>query len=74
MLRGWLSQPNVVAVEPEPAHLDLLAHVASKADIRGDMVNDAHIAALAMDYGATVVTFDSDFALLGVDIFRPRAA
>lgn len=74
IIRGWLDEPHVVALDPEPPHLDFLDHLASRADISGNTANDAHIAAIAMDYGATIVTYDTDFALFGVDILRPRAA
>ena len=44
--------------------------VASQA--HGRLVVDAYLAALASEYGATVVTFDRDFARFdGVEVLRP---
>jgi predicted nucleic acid-binding protein len=35
----------------------------SYSGIGGHLVNDAHLATLALQYGATVITYDHDFAL-----------
>ncbi|MEZ5137155.1 MAG: DUF5615 family PIN-like protein [Acidimicrobiales bacterium] len=38
----------------------------------GNLTSDAHLAALAVEHGATVVTFDADFArFAGVPWRRP---
>ena len=59
--RGWLSQPAAIIVEPTPRHVDLLAGLLADAGTAGNLVNDAHLAALALEHGATLVSFDTDF-------------
>ena len=62
IVRGWLSHPHVIAVEPDEHHLRRMAELLTAAGGRGgNLANDAHLAALALSWGATVITFDSDF-------------
>ena len=51
---------------PNPSRRDLLAAASlgtllAASGGRGNLVNDAHIAALAIEHGATVSSFDGDF-------------
>jgi len=39
----------------------------------GNLVADAHLAALAIEHRATVATFDRDFERFGVSTHRPEA-
>lgn len=68
-LKGWFSLPGVVPVEPGPQHLDLLSKIMTGR--RECDATDAHIAAIAQERGATVVTFDRDFARFEVPVARP---
>ncbi len=61
VIRHWLGQPPAVIIEPTPRHVDLLAGLLAEAGTAGNIVNDAHLAALALEHGATLVTFDADF-------------
>jgi uncharacterized protein len=61
ILRGWLSQPAAITVEPTSRHIDVLAGLLAEAGTAGNLVNDAHLAAIAVEHAATVVTFDADF-------------
>jgi toxin-antitoxin system PIN domain toxin len=56
------AHPSTIWVNPGRQHLRLLEELCRGADARGDLVSDAVIAALAMEAGATVVTYDRDFA------------
>jgi uncharacterized protein len=58
----WLGQPSAVSVDPTPRHLSILAGLLRDSGAGGNLVTDAHLAALALDHQATVVTFDRDFA------------
>jgi len=58
---SWLEQPNVDFLGPGERHWDILGSVISEADAHGKLVVDAHIAALALEYGGTVYTNDRDF-------------
>lgn len=67
----WLSQPSAVVLEPTPRHHALLAGLLA-AGTGGNLVNDAHLAALALEHGGTVVSYDTDFARFeGVAVQRP---
>ena len=59
--RAWLSQPQAVVVEPTTRHLDVLAGLLASAGTAGNLVSDAHLAALAVEHAAELVTFDADF-------------
>ena len=40
--------------------------------VGGDLVNDAHLAALAVEHAAAIVTYDNDFTrFAGVRTLRP---
>lgn len=57
----WFEAPNVVSIEPGPNHLTYLRRNLVAAGEGGNLVPDAHIAALAMEYDAEVHSHDSDF-------------
>lgn len=57
----WLGQPAAVLVQPSERHLSLLRGLLATAGTAGNLVNDAHLAALALEHGAEVVSFDRDF-------------
>ncbi|MGI8675660.1 MAG: PIN domain-containing protein [Nocardioidaceae bacterium] len=68
----WLGAPSALVVEPTPRHLPLLAGLLGSARTAANLVTDAHLAALALEYGARVVSFDRDFARFeGVPLLRP---
>lgn len=68
----WLRSPAAMVIEPTPRHLALLAGLLDGAGTAGNLVNDAHLAALALEHRATVVSFDRDFARFeGVALQRP---
>jgi hypothetical protein len=58
----WLGRPTAVVVEPTERHLSTLSELLGKAGTGGNLVNDAHLAALAINHGADVMSFDADFA------------
>jgi toxin-antitoxin system PIN domain toxin len=47
-----------------PGYWDSLKRLLESAPIRANLVSDAHIAAIALNEGATVVTLDRDFKRL----------
>lgn len=73
-VRQWLDQPGAVTIQPPPHHPEILASLLTTAKTAGNLVNDAHLAALAIAHRGTVVTFDSDFDRFeGVRWLRPTA-
>lgn len=57
----WLALPNVFTPEPTHRHAGILHELLAEAD-RPEHVPDAHVAALAIEYGLTLQTTDRDFA------------
>lgn len=71
-VEGWLDAPPAVTLEPGRRHLLLLRGLLERAGTAGNLVGDAHLAALALEHGATVVSFDRDFARFeGLALRRP---
>jgi toxin-antitoxin system PIN domain toxin len=59
--RGWLDAPAAVEIHPTARHLDILRGLLAPIGTAANLVNDAHLAALAVEHGATLVSFDRDF-------------
>ena len=69
---GWLAAPAVIAPEPDARHSTRLRELLDATGRGGNLVNDAHLAALALQHRASVITFDSDFGRFpGVTWERP---
>lgn len=72
LVEYWLASPNAVTVDPTRRHLSLLRGLLEGAGSAGNLVNDAHLAALALEHGATLVSFDRDFQRFeGLRLLRP---
>jgi uncharacterized protein len=61
----WLSAPSAVLVNPTARHADLLARMLAQVGTGANLVNDAHLAALAVEHRASIVSHDRDFARFG---------
>jgi len=61
IVRSWLAQPAAVVVDPTARHVDVLAGLLAEAGTAANLVNDAHLAALALEHDSVLVTFDADF-------------
>ncbi len=57
----WLSHPNVHIVDPGERHAGILGRILLTLGTAGNLTNDAHLAALAIEHNAEVATFDRDF-------------
>ncbi|MDM4761571.1 PIN domain-containing protein [Galbitalea sp. SE-J8] len=69
---AWLARPNVVTLDPDARHLIRMRQALAATGRGGNLVNDAHLAALALQFDAVVGTFDSDFGRFpGVRWERP---
>ena len=62
VLGSWHANRSAVSVEPTRRHLPILSSLLTAAGTAGNLVGDAHLAALALDHDATVISFDRDFA------------
>ena len=61
-MQTWLAQSSATIVEPTSRHLSVLGGLLVTAGTAGNLVNDAHLAALAIENAAELVSYDSDFA------------
>jgi uncharacterized protein len=61
-VEDWLSRPAAWIPVPGPAHQQVLAEIVRACHPTGNLVPDAHLAALAREHGLTVVSTDTDFA------------
>ena len=61
IIRSWLSRRIAVVVQPGPAHLEILESLAAGIGTAGRMTTDLHIASVAIELEATVVSNDLDF-------------
>jgi hypothetical protein len=59
---AWLSAETVWIPHPTDAHPKVLGTLLSQPGIRGNLVPDAHLAALAIEHGLTLCSIDGDFA------------
>ena len=60
-LQALRRDPMAVRIEPGPDHDGILARLCEQLPLRGNDINDAYLAALAFEHGATLVTADQDF-------------
>lgn len=61
-LESWLGAPAAVVVQPTPRHANLLRALLRETGTAGNLTTDAHLAALAIEHGADIVSYDRDFA------------
>lgn len=61
-VKVWFQYPHVTPLNPGAEHLTYLQRNLEAAGAGGQLVSDAHIAALAMEYQAEVHSSDSDFS------------
>ena len=57
----WLSLPVVRVVGPTQTHRQIFARMLRAANATGNLVSDAHLAALATEHGCSLVSTDDDF-------------
>ena len=60
-VNDWLEQSAAVIVEPTIRHVAVLGGLLAESGTAGNLVADAHLAALAIEHGGEVVSFDRDF-------------
>ena len=61
VVTGWIALRNVALVSPTEQHWTILSDLLAKSQARGPLIMDAHLAALAIEHGATLCTNDRDF-------------
>lgn len=71
LVDSWLGQPSATIVAPTTRHPALLRGLLEQAGTAANLTTDAHLAALAIEHGAEVVSFDRDFARFDVRVVIP---
>lgn len=61
-VEAWLGAPAAVVVSPTPRHPSVLRGLLRTSRTSGNLTTDAHLAALALEHGATIVSHDRGFA------------
>lgn len=56
------SQPNCVVLAPGARHWEIFARLCQRSGVRGNLVPDAYLAALAIESGSEWITMDGDYA------------
>jgi len=73
-VHGWLAQPAARVLTPTARHAFVLRDLLSHVGTGGNLVNDAHLAALAIEHRAEIISYDTDFGRFpGVRWSRPEA-
>jgi toxin-antitoxin system PIN domain toxin len=58
---SWIQASGTTLLAPGGKHGYLLRQLLMEVGTAGNLTMDAHLAALAMEHGATLTTFDTDF-------------
>ena len=74
LVEGWLDQPCATVVDPTVRHVATLRDLLQPIGTAGNLTSDAHLAALAIEHGAELWSYDGDFARFpGLRWARPAA-
>ena len=61
-VNSWFEHPHVAPINPGTQHMALLGRLLEAVGVGGNLVTDAHLAAIAIEYQAELHSNDSDFA------------
>ncbi len=61
VVEGWLSRSNVITPAPTDRHLPLYGRMLREGRASGNHGTDAHLAALAIEWGLVLASADRDF-------------
>ncbi len=74
IVAGLMDSSNSVLLNPGEDHFKIFRRLVNETGIAGAKLSDAHIAALAIEHGATVASADRDFRLFdGLKLINPLA-
>ena len=60
-ITDWLDADQAWVPNPGNRHSDILGQLLIDGDLHGNLVTDAHLAALAIENGTGICSFDSNF-------------
>ncbi len=61
-IKSWIDQPCTRIVTPTERHWEVFQQMLCEGQAVGNLVTDAHLAAIALEYGCELITTDSDFS------------
>jgi uncharacterized protein len=68
----WLERPQTVLLTPGENHWAIFQKLMESGQTRGPLIMDAHLAALALEHGATLASSDRDFSRFpGLKLINP---
>lgn len=71
-VHAWTTAAPSVIVEPTLDHAAVLQRLLGGVGVGGNLVNDAHLAALAVEHRCAIVSYDNDFSRFdGITWERP---
>lgn len=62
VVQDWLAVPTVWIPRPTDQHADVLERLIQRYRVAGNLIPDAHLAALAIEHGLELCSADTDFA------------
>lgn len=62
IIEGWLNAPVCWVPEASGNTARILGELVGQLELRGNLITDAQLAALAIEHGVAVVSADTDFA------------
>lgn len=74
-VNDWLQQPYVGPLNPGERHWMILQRLLYNSGAAGNLTNDAHLAAMAIEHGYAVYSADNDFKrFAGLEHVNPLLA
>lgn len=74
LIDSWLARPCATIVQPTKRHAQVLRDLLAPLGTAGNLTSDAHLAAVAVEHGAELLSCDADFArFAGVRWTNPLA-
>ena len=61
-IEAWLTHPLTTVLQPGDDHWAVLRRLIEEGGAAGNRTTDAHLAAVAIEYGATLCSSDTDFS------------
>jgi toxin-antitoxin system PIN domain toxin len=61
-VQSWFDQPCTRLIQPAENHWPLFRKMVRESNATGNLISDAHLAALTVEHNCTLYSTDSDFA------------
>jgi hypothetical protein len=62
IVEAWLAVPTVWIPHPTPRHAEVMGRLVRSYGLTGNLLPDAHLAALSIEHGVELCSADTDFA------------